>query len=92
MVAAEPDAPLAGRARRALTELGRVMRKLDMLAAELPAGSLINAVVQETGYDDVLDNDPDRPEERWENVVELAAAASKYDEFDPREGLQRFSL
>ena len=89
-VAAEPDAPLAGRARRALTELGRVMRKLDMLAAELPAGSLINAVVQETGYDDVLDNDPDRPEERWENVVELAAAASKYDEFDPREGLQRF--
>ena len=53
-------------------------------------GSLINAVVQETGYDEVLDTDPDRPEERWENVVELAAAAGKYDEFEPREGLQRF--
>ena len=88
--AVAPEVPLAGRARKALTGIGRVMRKLDMLAAELPVGSLINAVVQETGYDDVLDNDPDRPEERWENVVELAAAAGKYDEFEPREGLQRF--
>ena len=84
------EVPLAGRARRALLGLGQVMRKLDVLAAELPVGSLINAVVQETGYDEVLDTDPDRPEERWENVVELAAAAGKYDEFEPREGLQRF--
>ena len=84
------EVPLSGRARRALLGLGQVMRKLDVLAAELPVGSLINAVVQETGYDEVLDTDPDRPEERWENVVELAAAAGKYDEFEPREGLQRF--
>ena len=84
------EVPLSGRARRSVLGLGQVMRKLDVLAAELPVGSLINAVVQETGYDEVLDTDPDRPEERWENVVELAAAAGKYDEFEPREGLQRF--
>ena len=84
------EVPLASRARRSVLGLGQVMRKLDVLAAELPVGSLINAVVQETGYDEVLDTDPDRPEERWENVVELAAAAGKYDEFEPREGLQRF--
>ena len=84
------EVPLASRARRSVLGLGQVMRKLDVLAAELPVGSLINAVVQETGYDEVLDTDPDRPEERWENVVELVAAAGKYDEFEPREGLQRF--
>ena len=84
------EVTLASRARRSVLGLGQVMRKLDVLAAELPVGSLINAVVQETGYDEVLDTDPDRPEERWENVVELAAAAGKYDEFEPREGLQRF--
>ncbi len=87
---APADAPFAARAQRALVGLGHVMHKLDVMAAELPVGSLINAIVQETGYDEVLDNDPDRPEERWENVVELAAAAGKYDDFEPREGLQRF--
>ena len=47
-------------------------------------------MVRESGYDDVLDNDPDRPEERWENVVELQTAASKYDGLGPRESLRRY--
>ena len=84
------DNPFATRATRALTELGRLLRRLDTLADELPVGALVNAVVRESGYDDVLDNDPDRPEERWENVVELQTAASKYDGLGPRESLRRY--
>ena len=84
------DNPLPTRATRALTELGRLLRRLDTLADELPVGALVNAMVRESGYDDVLDNDPDRPEERWENVVELQTAASKYDGLGPRESLRRY--
>ena len=84
------DAPFAARQQRALTDLGRLFLKLDALADELPVGPLIAALIQESGYGEVLDNDPERPEERWENVVELAAAASKYDDAGPRESLIRY--
>ena len=84
------DNPLPTRATRALIELGRLLRRLDTLADEVPVGGLVNAVVRESGYDDVLDNDPDSPEERWENVVELQTAASKYDGLGPRESLSRY--
>ena len=84
------ELPFRARPRRALLELGRLLLKLDAQAAALPIGQLVNAVVQETGYDEVLDNDPERPEERWENVVELAAAASKYDGYGPGESLVRY--
>ena len=60
---------------------------MDTLADEVPVGGLVNAVVRESGYDEVLDNDPDSPEERWENVVELQTAATKYDGLGPRESL-----
>ena len=82
--------PFATRATSALTELGRMFRRLDVLADELSVGDLVNATIRESGYDDVLDSDPDRPEERWENVVELQAAASKYDDLGPRESLMRY--
>lgn len=85
-----PESPFAARAARALVELGRLLRRLDTLADELAVGSLVNAVVQESGYADVLDADPDRPEERWENVVELQAAAAKYDDLGPRQSLLRY--
>ena len=84
------EAPFASRACKALVELGRLFRRLDDLARDLPVGRLITALVQETGYNEVLDNDPERPEERWENVVELAAAASKYDGLEPSESLIRY--
>ncbi len=85
-----PESPFAARATRALVELGRLLRRLDTLADELAVGSLVNAVVQESGYADVLDADPDRPEERWENVVELQSASAKYDDLGPRQGLLRY--
>ena len=85
-----PESPFAARAARALVELGRLLRRLDTLSDELAVGSLVNAVVQESGYADVLDADPDRPEERWENVVELQAAAAKYDDLGPRQSLLRY--
>ncbi len=84
------ETPFAARAFRALTELGRLLRRLDERANEAPVGALVNTVVRESGYDEVLDADPDRPEERWENVVELQAAASKFDHFGPRESLTRY--
>ena len=82
--------PFNTRATGALTELGRMLHRLDELADELAVGSLVNVILQESGYDDVLDGDPDRSEERWENVVELQAAASKYDDLGPRESLMRY--
>ena len=84
------DLPLQPRATKALAQLGHVLVTLDALAAELPVAQLITRLVQETGYHEVLDNDPERPDERWENVVALGAAAEKYDEFGPRESLARF--
>ncbi len=84
------ESPFNTRATTALAELGRMLRRLDELADELPVGPLVNAIVQESGYDEVLDGDPDRSEDRWENVVELQAAASKYDDLGPRESLMRY--
>ncbi len=83
-------APFSTRPLRVLRDLGRLLLRLDGLAAELPVSKLITALVQESGYDEVLDSDPEKPEERWENVVELATAASKYDSLGPRESVFRY--
>ena len=85
-----PESPFAARASRALVELGHLLRRLDALADELVVGGLVNSVVQESGYADILDTDPDRSEERWENVVELQTAAAKYDDLGPRQSLLRY--
>ena len=74
----------------ALRELGELLRRLDTLADELPVSQLIDAVIRESGYDKVLNNDPYRAEERWDNIRELKSAAAKYDELGPRQSLGRF--
>ena len=74
----------------ALLEMGEMLRRLDALADELPVSQLIDAVVSESGFDKVLNNDPYRAEERWDNIRELKGTAAKYDGLGPRQSLGRF--
>ena len=75
-----------------ILELGRLLGHLDTLADALPVSQLIDAVIRESGYDKVLNNDPYRSEERWENVRELRNAAARFEspKLSPRQNLERF--
>lgn len=74
----------------ALIELGQLLLRLDRLADELPVSQFIDAILRESGCDNVLDSDPDLAEERWDNIRELKGAATTYDELGPRQSLERF--
>ena len=74
----------------ALIDLGQLLLRLDRLADELPVSQFIDAILRESGYDNVLNNDPDLAEERWDNMRELKGAATTYDELGPRQSLERF--
>ena len=60
----------------ALLELGQLLRRLDALADELPVSQLIDAVIRESGYDKVLNNDPYRADERWDKPPSVSLRSS----------------
>ena len=73
-----------------LLQIGRLLCRMDKLAGNEVVSQLIDTVVQNFGYAEMLDNDPYRSEERWENVRELRNAATKHDGLGPRLSLERF--
>lgn len=71
-----------------LTQIGRMLCRMDELAKEEVVSRLVDSVVQESGYAEVLDNDPTG--ERWECIHELRNAATKHDPLGPGSSLVQF--
>lgn len=84
-------APFAGRARRQLSGFISVLEKLRQGLDDMDLPSLIDEVLETTGYRlSLLNSDEADAEDRLDNLRELRAAASDYQSLDGRSGLTSF--
>ncbi len=89
-------APLPARSIKALQGFKAMIDDLSAMTADYEPAALIDAVLKRTGYDEYIENDAERGEERMENVRELQSVAKDlldYGEQDPLTAfLERVSL
>jgi DNA helicase-2/ATP-dependent DNA helicase PcrA len=79
--------------KRTAAALLRFLDLLNELIKEAPTqtlSELLDAIIARADYRRYLLEDSADGEERWENVQELRAVASQYDELAPAEALARF--
>lgn len=84
--------PVSARARTALEDLGRLLGTFRQEAARLPLSAFVSAVIKESGYLEYIRKSDNIEEvlDREENLEELVAAAARFDDVDPPQGLSLF--
>lgn len=84
--------PVTSRARGALEDLGRLLSKFRQESERLPLSALVNMIVRDSGYLEHIRKGDNIEEvvDREENLEELAAAAARFDEVEPPQGLGLF--
>ncbi len=84
--------PVASRARGALENLGRLLSTFRRDMMRLPLSTLVNQIVKDSGYLEYIRKGENIEEavDREENLEELAAAAARFDEIEPPQGLGLF--
>ena len=83
----EGGIPLSGRAANAVAGLAETISELVRQSEELRIVDLINLTLETSGLRQFIQNSPDRPDERWENVLELRNTAREFNAEEPRDGL-----
>ena len=76
----------SARAASALANFGEMLESWREKRKDLSPLDLMDAILEDTGYRDYIDDGTDEGTERWENVKELRRLASEYQE----EGLESF--
>ena len=84
--------PVSARARTALEDLGRLLGRFREESMRLPLSAFVSAVIKESGYLEYVrkSDNIDEVLEREENLEELVAAAARFDDVDPPQGLSLF--
>jgi DNA helicase-2/ATP-dependent DNA helicase PcrA len=84
--------PVTTRARTALESLGTLLDKLRHEMGRLPLSELVKTIVRESGYLEHIRKGENIEEvvDREENLEELAAAAARFDDIEPPQGLSLF--
>ncbi|HOU25230.1 MAG TPA: UvrD-helicase domain-containing protein, partial [Anaerolineae bacterium] len=82
----QPSPPVDGRAAKALLSLLAMLDKLLTAREKSDPVQLIDLLLTESGYKDLILDGTDEGQERWENVQELRTVASKYKDQPPEEG------
>jgi DNA helicase-2/ATP-dependent DNA helicase PcrA len=77
------------RINTALAGFYRMLNDLVMEGQQLSLVKLMDAMLERSGYRDVIRGEEDG-EERWENIQELRTVAADYDDLPPGEGLAPF--
>jgi DNA helicase-2/ATP-dependent DNA helicase PcrA len=79
--------PRAVKSVRAFADL---MERLIEQSIILSAVELIDLTLERSGYKRLVQEDKERGEERWDNILELRGSASNFDGPEPRERLIEF--
>ena len=79
--------PLSGRAATAVAKFADMIDRLIKESERLQVVDLINLALEETGFRRYIQNSDDRPDERWENILELRNTAREFNAEDRRDGL-----
>jgi DNA helicase-2/ATP-dependent DNA helicase PcrA len=77
---------LSTRTRRSVTQFHNLVQELRTESRNISLVTLMNLITGRTGYQDYLKGE-DKPEERWENVLELMSVAGAYEHLRPVEAL-----
>jgi DNA helicase-2/ATP-dependent DNA helicase PcrA len=87
-----PSLPIVrGDIRMALGGFVQMIDRLTEIRAVRNVSELLESILEETQYRTHLQqNDPDDAEARWENVQELRAVASQYDDLEGESSLASF--
>ncbi len=73
----------------ALEQFHRMMQELRERAMGEGASHFIKHLLKIVQYRDYVRDDPDRGEERWENIQEFVSLARKYDTLEPPAGIEK---
>ena len=84
------DDAIGPAAMAALRGFAGLMDRLSADAQRVPVPVLLERVLDETGYREMLQDGTQEGAERWANVLELAGLAGEYADVPPPDGLVQF--
>jgi DNA helicase II / ATP-dependent DNA helicase PcrA len=84
------DDAIGPAAMAALRGFAGLMDRLSADAQRVPLPVLLERVLDETGYREMLQDGTQEGAERWANVLELAGLAGEYADVPPPDGLVQF--
>ena len=96
-LAGEPcPVSITARAATSIADFAVMMEKLIELSRNVLVVDLVDRVVEDTGFRSFIQGSDDRPQERWENILELRNTALEFNAETPPDGLatllERLSL
>lgn len=77
-------------AKEALARFDALLEHLNAEALEHPPSVFIKNLIRTIGYEEYLKEATENSDERLENVRELVAVATRFDELGPAEGMKQF--
>ena len=83
-----PAHPLSPRAGRPVAAFAHLFKGLVEASSRLGVVELIDLVLERIGYEKYLFERGEKPEERWENIMELRSTAEAFQLVDPPNGLR----
>jgi len=81
---------LTSRAINSVANFVEITDRLIELSMKCNVIDLLDLVLEETGLRNYVQNSDDRPEERWENLMELRDIAQEFNAEEPPNGLLTF--
>jgi DNA helicase-2/ATP-dependent DNA helicase PcrA len=81
-----------GRAVAALTAFGKCLVGWQEDTDQMPPVYLMDRILEDTGYQNYLDDGSEEGQERWENVLELRRLAAEFQELGLDAFLERVAL
>ncbi len=94
MLAIDPDVqhPFNGRAFNALSRFGALLDAWTTLRETASVGELMDAILEQTGYRDYINDGTEEGEDRWANVMELRSVAAEDTAVTLSEFLEQVAL
>ena len=82
-----PALPVTGKAASSVGAFADTIYELVRQSERLQIVDLINLLLEDSGLRRFIQNSDDRPDERWENILELRGTAREFNAEEPRDGL-----
>ncbi len=80
---------IASRTRTALADFVAFVRAMRARIGVLPLPELLDAILERSGYRAMLADGSEEGEDRWNNLLELRAVTTRYDDLSPEDALDR---
>jgi DNA helicase-2/ATP-dependent DNA helicase PcrA len=87
--AAAGEGEIAPRTRNALAGFVSLVERLRAMVGVMGLPALLDAVLEETGYRQMLMDGSEDGEERWANLLELRAVTERFGDLSPEDALDR---